>query len=386
MQQPETVQIYRKALTCNAIEGTWFAQSYGLKFTPEGYPRPASYEIILPESSFFQDVFDLYQGHDPDAITRFIRDFDDSLNNELAFQASRWAKNIGVLELAHADRDLTSLPADIAKEWIHDACEVYGHMAIIPSRYDIEDIKAVEILIDELRQVWRDARDPDVVVEELVEDEVSTLDDGSFAHHQHDKQAAIRWAANYIADGYQSMIRVIDTETTGLSDDDEIVQIAILSYTGETLLDTLIKPTKPIPAGSTRIHGITDEMVADAPTFPEIYPKLDDLLRHNFWLIYNANYDTKILKQVCKLHDLEYPTPGDVDCAMLQYAAYRGEWNDYFGNWRWPKLSQAIAEFNIDLGDGKAHSAITDCQTTLALVKAMAAEYEPTDDDESISG
>jgi DNA polymerase-3 subunit epsilon len=64
---------------------------------------------------------------------------------------------------------------------------------------------------------------------------------------------------------------ILDTETTGLYDA-EIVKIAIINYLGEILLDTLIKPSILIPAEVTDIHGISDAMVADAPTFPEVYP------------------------------------------------------------------------------------------------------------------
>ncbi len=57
----------------------------------------------------------------------------------------------------------------------------------------------------------------------------------------------------------------IDTETTGLGDDAEIVEICIIDSHGFIMLNTLIKPTKPIPDEAIAIHGITNEMVAFAP-------------------------------------------------------------------------------------------------------------------------
>ena len=42
--------------------------------------------------------------------------------------------------------------------------------------------------------------------------------------------------------------------------------------------ETLINPTEPIPAEATAIHGITDEMVKDKPTFAEIAPVIDSIL------------------------------------------------------------------------------------------------------------
>lgn len=49
----------------------------------------------------------------------------------------------------------------------------------------------------------------------------------------------------------------IDTETTGLGDDAEIVEICIIDSHGFILLNTLVKPTKPIPDEAIAIHGIT---------------------------------------------------------------------------------------------------------------------------------
>ena len=64
---------------------------------------------------------------------------------------------------------------------------------------------------------------------------------------------------------------ILDTETTGLYDDAEIVEISIIDENGGVLLDTLVKPLKPIPAEATAIHGITNEMVATAPTWVAIH-------------------------------------------------------------------------------------------------------------------
>ena len=56
----------------------------------------------------------------------------------------------------------------------------------------------------------------------------------------------------------------LDTETTGLNDLAEIVEISILDDDGLVLLDTLVRPRRPIPADAIRIHGIRNEMVAEA--------------------------------------------------------------------------------------------------------------------------
>ena len=69
---------------------------------------------------------------------------------------------------------------------------------------------------------------------------------------------------------------VLDTETTGLDEDAEIVEIAIVDSTGKVLLDTLVKPSKPLPVycEASEIHGITNEMLVNAPNWQDIYEKV----------------------------------------------------------------------------------------------------------------
>jgi len=60
---------------------------------------------------------------------------------------------------------------------------------------------------------------------------------------------------------------ILDTETTGLDEHAEIVEIAVIDCTGAVLLDTLVRPAGPIPAEAVEIHGITNEMVVQIPFF-----------------------------------------------------------------------------------------------------------------------
>lgn len=60
---------------------------------------------------------------------------------------------------------------------------------------------------------------------------------------------------------------IIDTETTGLTDTDEIVEISVINCHGTTLLDTLIRPSSEINPAAQAVHGITLAETADAPTF-----------------------------------------------------------------------------------------------------------------------
>jgi len=66
----------------------------------------------------------------------------------------------------------------------------------------------------------------------------------------------------------------IDLETTGINiTNDRILEIGIVKVLTDGTRQVkrkLINPTIPIPKGATDIHGITDEMVKDAPTFKQV--------------------------------------------------------------------------------------------------------------------
>jgi DNA polymerase III subunit epsilon len=163
---------------------------------------------------------------------------------------------------------------------------------------------------------------------------------------------------------------ILDTETTGLDNTAEVVEISIIDHAGNVVFDTLVKPKKPIPAAAAAIHGITNEMVAAAPTWPEIHDQVCQLLTSKPVAIYNADYDLRILRQTAALHDLAMV---DIDsrCVMLAYAEFWGDWNEYRGSYRWQKLTEAAKQQAVVI-QGQAHRALADVRMTLGVMQGMA--------------
>lgn len=179
-----------------------------------------------------------------------------------------------------------------------------------------------------------------------------------------DRRAAADWARAALAD--ESAV-ILDSETTGLRSGAEVCQIAVIDVRGEVLLDTLVRPERGIPADATAIHGITDEQVADAPPFTDVYLELHALLQGKRVIVYNTDFDMRLIRQSLTAHEVSpfgetevLLDAGAWECAMRQYAAYCGDWNDYFGSYRFQKLPNA------------AHTALSDCRATLRVLERMA--------------
>ncbi|MGI9278724.1 MAG: 3'-5' exonuclease [Endozoicomonas sp.] len=162
------------------------------------------------------------------------------------------------------------------------------------------------------------------------------------------------------------------------------MEISIIDSTGRPLLDTLIKPVYPIPQDAMAIHGITNEMVKDAPTWPEVHEEFCQLIEDRTLLIYNLDYDLKILRQTISFHDFNnrnsiHKLPDFLEicrsikscCVMKLFAAFYGQWDDYREDWKWKKLTTAANFMNVEI-EGKAHRALADCKITLGVLQAMA--------------
>ncbi len=107
----------------------------------------------------------------------------------------------------------------------------------------------------------------------------------------------------------------IDLETTGINlGTDRIVEIAIVKILpdgNKSVKRKLINPEMPIPKGASDIHGITNEMVKDAPTFRQAAHELKQVLDGCDFAGYNSNrFDVPLLIEEFLRVDVEFDMKG----------------------------------------------------------------------------
>lgn len=160
---------------------------------------------------------------------------------------------------------------------------------------------------------------------------------------------------------------VMDTETTGLSVvTDRVVSVGAVSVHGSRIfrahmLDDLVDPGVPIPPASTAIHGITDEMVAGARTFPAVYADLQRMARNRVVVGHNVAFDLTILRQECKRHDRPWDDLVFIDTMRLA-SLLNPALKDF-------SLEQVSRLYQIDL-HGR-HTALGDAMVTAELFVRM---------------
>ncbi len=110
-----------------------------------------------------------------------------------------------------------------------------------------------------------------------------------------------------------SLYAVIDVETTGGSyQKARLTEIAIFLFDGENIIDeysTLINPEQPIPFMITRLTGITDEMVADAPKFYQVAKKIVEMTEGAIFVGHNVAFDYNFIRQEFKSLGYNYKRP-----------------------------------------------------------------------------
>ncbi len=91
---------------------------------------------------------------------------------------------------------------------------------------------------------------------------------------------------------------MVDTETTGLTDDDEVVEIALGDCQTEVIVfDSLIKTDKEINEYAFKVNQITPEMLKDAPTLEEVWHNLEAIIGNRILLASNSPFDERLLNQ-----------------------------------------------------------------------------------------
>jgi len=162
---------------------------------------------------------------------------------------------------------------------------------------------------------------------------------------------------------------IFDLETTGISPNyDEVIEISALKVKGGEVVDefnTLVNPGRKIPFGATKVNGITNAMVAEAPAFSHVLAEFLDfaeglvLVGHNI-----ARFDMKFIWRDAEQYFGEIPQNNYVD--TLQVARKH-----------LPKMDHHrlvdLAEYYGISSEG-AHRALNDCYMNQKVYECMVAE------------
>lgn len=163
----------------------------------------------------------------------------------------------------------------------------------------------------------------------------------------------------------------LDTETTGMHFNSEVIEIGIIDDQGQVLFDQLVRPRGMIDPAAGRVHGITLEMLKDAPTWEKVWPQAEAVLMGRMIGVYNVEFDLRLMKQSHSRSWLTWVLPdANFFDIMKLYARYYGDWDPFHRSFRYQSLEIAGRQCGIHLPN--AHRAVDDCLLTRALLHHMA--------------
>jgi DNA polymerase-3 subunit epsilon len=167
----------------------------------------------------------------------------------------------------------------------------------------------------------------------------------------------------------QRPLAFLDLETTGVNPGaDRIVEIAIVKIMPDGTRQVkrkLLNPEMPIPQQSSDIHGITNEMVKDAPTFKQVASEIKQFLDNCDLSGYNSNkFDIPLLVEEFLRVDKEFKIDGR-RLLDVQKIFHMME----------PRTLSAAVKFYCDKELVDAHSAEADATATWEVLDAQLARY-----------
>ena len=167
----------------------------------------------------------------------------------------------------------------------------------------------------------------------------------------------------------QRPIVFLDLETTGLNlVTDRVVEIAMLKVMPDgsrVMKRKLVNPEMPIPKEVSEIHGITNEMVKDAPKFREIANEIRQFLEGADYGGYNSNkFDWPLLAEEFLRSGLGFDIQGTklLDVQKIYHLLE-------------PRTLSAAYKFYCDKDLSNAHSAEADISATWEVFSAQVDRY-----------
>ena len=166
-----------------------------------------------------------------------------------------------------------------------------------------------------------------------------------------------------------------DLETTGVNvSKDRIVEISILKVFPNGNKESFtwrVNPEMKIPAVTTAIHGISDEMVLNEPTFKELAPKVSELIKNSDLGGFNSNrFDIPLLAEELLRAEIDFDLKVN-QAVDVQTIFHKME----------KRTLEAAYKFYCNKDLTNAHSAEADTMATYEVLKAQLDKYDGLEND-----
>ena len=171
----------------------------------------------------------------------------------------------------------------------------------------------------------------------------------------------------------------LDTETTGIDVEsgDRVIEIGCVELVGRTLSDdtkyyfhVYINPERDVPEEVVKIHGLTNEFLADKPVFADVVDSFLEFIKGAELLIHNAAFDVGFLNEELarlKKGKIEDYCPKITDTIAIARNLFPGLRNN---------LDVLCTRYEIDNSSRTLHGALLDARLLAEVYLAMTRKQE----------
>lgn len=166
----------------------------------------------------------------------------------------------------------------------------------------------------------------------------------------------------------------LDCETTGLdAKKDAIIEVAVVKFAGSEILDSfesLVDPQIPIPASSTAIHHITQQMVEGKPRIDQLLPELLARIGGHVIIGHGVGFDVEILREAARRYTIPCLLEKNPILDTLRMARL-------YGGSAVNSLAMLGQHFNIP--DHDSHRAMGDVRVNVELFRQLIKNHTTTE-------
>lgn len=169
---------------------------------------------------------------------------------------------------------------------------------------------------------------------------------------------------------FEDSFVIVDLETTGLSPiNSEIIEIGAIKVVNNEVVDTMdvfVKPSRPLSPFTTRLTGITNEMVDEGLSIKQALKVFEEFSDGMRLMAHNAKFDMGFLDTYMRKNLGKAAPTNTLDTLAMSRAIVKDVPNH--------KLGTLATHFNIDYSG--AHRSLRDCEITLEVYNNIRKIYE----------
>lgn len=160
---------------------------------------------------------------------------------------------------------------------------------------------------------------------------------------------------------------IIDTETTGNSHQDEVVEIGIIDMCGNVVYEGYFMPEKRFTPAASSVNHLNKQVLKQkgARLFKDEWPKIVGLIKGHVLLGHNLSYDKRMIVDTCKRYDLNYQEAEDLFIGYYDSKNIAKKWI-ISSNYKLDDLSTMLG-----ITWAETHDATDDCRMTLQFLDAL---------------